>query len=156
GLGQCARAGGEKGKMPRIRDHMIFMFYGEAGIDCGDHIGRYAVAAALRRPELDWHFDPLKAVSGEYQGERSGEDGSSDPRVMGERLRGEFLAADLLADMDRGLLAKGGGKGPIRIGADEHEACVAAAGKPKEADAAGIYVGRGRRCADHEINEPFD
>jgi hypothetical protein len=77
------RTGGEKGKMSRIRDHMIFMFYGEAAIHCGDHLGRYAVAATLRRPELDRHFDPLKAVSGEHQGKRVDEDGGFDARVMG-------------------------------------------------------------------------
>src|ERR1700757_4000837 len=141
--------------MPRIRDHMIFMLYGEAGIHCGDHVRRYAVAATLRRPELDRHFDPLKAVSGKHQGKRVDEDGGFDARVMGERLRGEFFAVDLLSDMARGLLAYGGSESPIRIGADEYQTCVAAARKTKETDAAGIYAGRGRRCADHKINEPF-
>ena len=98
-LGQCGRAGGEKGKMPRIRDHMIFVLYGKAGIHCGDHIRRYAVAATLRRPELDRHFDPLKALSGKHQGERVDEAGGFDARIMGERLRGEYFAVDLLADV---------------------------------------------------------
>src|SRR6516165_5376383 len=111
---------------------MVFVFYGEAGIHCGDHIGRYAVAATLRRPELDRLLDPLKAVSGKHQGKRVGEDGGLDARVMGERLRGEFFAVDLLADVARGLLACGGRESPIRIGADEHETCVAAAGEAKE------------------------
>src|ERR1700730_9171469 len=42
------------------------------------------------------------------------------------------------------------------MAAAERETRVAAPREAKIADAVGIYVGRGRRCADHEINEPFD
>ena len=57
GRGQWGRARGEKGKMSRVRDHMIFVFYRKTAIHCGDHVRRYAVTAKLRRPELDRHFD---------------------------------------------------------------------------------------------------
>jgi hypothetical protein len=63
---------------------MIFVFYGEAAIHCGNVMGSYAVAAKLGRPELDRHFDLLKAVSGKPQGKRVGDDGGLDVRVMRE------------------------------------------------------------------------
>ena len=50
-------------------------------------MGRYAVAAKLRRPELDRYFDPLKAVCGKQQGERVGDDGGLDAQVMREGRR---------------------------------------------------------------------
>jgi hypothetical protein len=96
--------GGEKGKMSRLRDHMILVFYRKTAIHCGDHVRRHA-AAELRRPELDRHFDRLKAVGGKQQGKRVDDDGGLDARVMGERLGGVLLPADLVADMARGLLA---------------------------------------------------
>ena len=102
---QSRWTGGEKGKMSGIRDHVIFMFYGEAAIHCGDHMRYYAVAAKLGRPELDRHFDPLKAVSSKQQGKRVDDDGGLDARVMREGLLRVFLRADLPADAGRGLLA---------------------------------------------------
>jgi hypothetical protein len=153
GLGQCGRARGEKGKMCRVRDHMIFVFYGEASIHCGNVMGSYSVAAKLGRPELDRQFDALKAVCGKPQGKRVDDDGGLDARVMREGLLRVFLRADLPADAGRGLLAQGGGRGPIRLGADEHETRVAAPRETKKADAVGIYVGRGRRCGPASSSE---
>jgi hypothetical protein len=72
--------------MSRIRDHVIFMFYGEVAIHCGDHMRYYAVAAKLGRPELDRHFDPLKAVSSKQQGKRV-DDAVAEAKVLvGRRL----------------------------------------------------------------------
>ena len=105
GLGQGGRARGEKGKMSRLRDHMILVFYRKTDIHCGDHVRRHAVAAKLRRSELDRHFDRLKAVGGEQQGKRVDDDGSLDARITRERLGGVLLSADLVADVARGLLA---------------------------------------------------
>ena len=84
---------------------MIFVFYGEAAIHCGNVMGSYAVAAKLGRPELDRHFDLLKAVSGKPQGKRVGDDGGLDARVMREGLLRVFLRADLPADAGRRLLS---------------------------------------------------
>ena len=100
--------------MPRIRDHMIFVFYGQAGIHCGDHRGRYAVAATLRRPELDRLLDPLKAVSGKHQGKRIDKDGGFDARVMGERLQPASEALKLIG-IDAAAHAVGIDQPSVRI-----------------------------------------
>src|SRR6267154_450241 len=117
---------------------------------------QHAVAAELRRPYLNRNPDSTETIGGKEHGERIGDDGGLDPRIVSHRLPREFLSANLLAEPGRGLLAKVGDAGPIRIGADHRKPGVAAPREPEDADAFSVDAGSKRRRADHEVDQAFD
>jgi hypothetical protein len=156
GLGQWGRTRGEKGIMSRVRDHVILVFYGEAAVHRGDRVRHYPVAAKLGPPELDRHFDPLKAVGGKQQGKRVGDDRGLDARVMGERLRREFFAVDLLAEKGSRIAGTRRWRWPNR---DWRRRALGPCNRPAKSQknqCVHIDPGRGGRGTDHEVDEAFD
>src|SRR5258708_24425363 len=117
---------------------------------------QHAVAAEFRRPSLNGNPDCSETVRGKEDGQGGSDDGGLDPRIVRHRLCREFPRANLLADMSRGLLAKGGGNGPIRIGADHRKPGVAAPREPEKTDAFAVDIGSESGLTDHEIDQALD
>src|ERR1700687_3899976 len=127
--------------MPGVRNHVVLMSCGQVAVHEVATMGQYAVATALRRPQLNRNLDRRKTISGKEDGERINNDGGLDPRVLRERLRRKFFSENLLAEVGRRLLAKRNGAGKIGIGTDQHEAGVTAPREPEEAEVFPIDLG---------------
>ncbi len=125
-LRQRGRAGRQEREMHGVGNDVVFVLRGQAAVHDIDAMGQHAVATELRRPQLHRDPDRGKAVGGKHDGERVGDDGGLDARIVRQGLCREFPGANLIADPGSELLAKNGGLGPIRIGADHREAGVTA------------------------------
>ena len=101
--------------MPGVRNHVVLMSCGQVAIHEVDTMGQYAVATALRRPQLNRNLDRRKTISGKEDGERINNDGGLDQRVLRERLRWKFFSENLLAEVGRRLLAKRDRSGKPRL-----------------------------------------
>ena len=123
--------------MSGVRNDVIFVFCGQVLVHDVDAMRQHAVAAELRRPQLNRYLDVAETIGGKEHAERVGDDGGLDARIVRHGPR-ELLCAHLVADMGFNLRAKLRDAGPIRIGADYRKPGVAAARKSEQTDSLAV------------------
>jgi hypothetical protein len=129
GLRRFGRTRGDEGEMRRVGHHAILRLRRQIFVDRVTVFRQHAIAAALRRPELDRHLHVLQSLEGEGAAElRVGQNGGGEAWIRGRPPSGNMTLVDLgTHSVDEAFGAERGDPKDVEPAARDHEASIGAA-----------------------------